>query len=158
MRSDRPTRGSGGALAALETIAAFGLFVMMMVTVVDVGGRYLFRAPLRAGFELTEYLMGLLVFVALPLVSLARSHVRITLLDGILGPRATRLRDRAVGVVSGAVCLLVAWSLARLAARMGAYGDGTQTLGLPLAPLAWIMVASLVVSALVVMIQPFLRR
>jgi TRAP-type C4-dicarboxylate transport system permease small subunit len=131
---------------------------MMMVTVVDVTGRYVFNAPLRAGFELTEYLMGVLVFLALPLVSARGEHVRISLLDSRFGEKARALRDRLVGLCTGLVCLLIAWPLAMLALRMASYGDGTQTLGIALAPLAFFMVASLVLSGVVMAIAPFMKR
>lgn len=131
---------------------------MMMVTVVDVTGRYVFNAPLRAGFELTEYLMGVLVFLALPLVSARGEHVRISLLDSRLGETARVLRDRLVGLCTALVCLLIAWPLATLALRMASYGDGTQTLGLALAPLAFFMVASLALSGVFMAIAPFLKR
>lgn len=131
---------------------------MMMVTVVDVTGRYVFNAPLPAGFELTEYLMGVLVFLALPLVSAKGDHVRISLLDNRFGVAARSLRDRLTGLCAAVVCLLIAWPLAALAIRMASYGDGTQTLGIPLAPLAFFMVASLAFSALALAIAPFLKR
>jgi len=131
---------------------------MMMVTVVDVAGRYFFSAPLQGGFELTEYLMGVLVFLALPLVSAKGEHVRISLLDSRFGERSRRVRDRVVGVCTCLVCLLIAWPLAMLGVRMASYGDGTQTLGVPLAPLAFFMVASLVAAGLAMAIAPFLRR
>lgn len=131
---------------------------MMMVTVVDVTGRYVFNAPLQGGFELTEYLMGLLVFLALPLVSAKGEHVRISLLDSRFGERARVVRDRIVGSCAGLVCVLIAWPLAALGMRMASYGDGTQTLGMPLAPLAFFMVASLVLSGAAMAIAPFLKR
>ena len=130
----------------------------MMVTVVDVAGRYFFNRPLPAGFELTEYLMGVLVFLALPLVSATGDHVRISLLDSRFGERARLLRDRVTGVLAGLVCMVIAWPLGTLATRMASYGDGTQTLGIPLAPLAFFMVASLGLSGLVMAVAPFLKR
>ena len=141
-----------------DWIAAAGLFAMMMVTVVDVVGRYLFRAPLVASFELTEYLMGVLVFLALPLVSLRGDHIRIGLIDGLLAAGARRRLERAVGLVAGAVCALVAWQVLILAGRMSGYGDSTQTLRIPLAPLAYFIAASLAVSGVLLALRPFFRR
>jgi TRAP-type C4-dicarboxylate transport system permease small subunit len=131
---------------------------MMMVTVVDVVGRYVFNAPLPAGFELTEYLMGVLVFLALPLVSVRGEHVRISLFDSRLGAAAKRRRDHVLGIVAASACVLVAWPVVQLGIRMGGYGDGTQTLGIPLAPLAFFIAASLVVSGMILALTPFLRR
>jgi TRAP-type C4-dicarboxylate transport system permease small subunit len=144
--------------SSADWIAAAGLFAMMMVTVVDVVGRYLFRAPLMASFELTEYLMGLLVFLALPLVSLRGDHIRIGLIDRFLGEGVTRVRDRAIGLLAGAVCGVLAWRVIVLAGRIAAYGDGTQTLRIPLAPLAYFVGASLALSGALLVLRPFLRR
>lgn len=145
-------------IAILDGIAAVGLFAMMATTVVDVIGRYVFNRPLPASYEVTEYLMGLLVFLALPVVTLRGEHVRITLIDARLGPRATALRDRVLGAVAAVVCATLAWGVIVLAARMATYGDGTQTLGLPLAPLAAVVAASLIACGAIVAIRPFLRR
>jgi TRAP-type C4-dicarboxylate transport system permease small subunit len=150
--------GAGRWSVAADWIAAAGLFAMMMVTVVDVVGRYVFRAPLVASFELTEYLMGLLVFLALPLVSMRGDHIRIGLLDRHLGSTWKRIRDRAAGLLAGAVCGLLAWRVIVLAARLAGYGDSTQTLRIPLAPLAFFIGASLAVSGVLLALRPFLRR
>ena len=144
--------------SSADWIAAAGLFAMMMVTVVDVAGRYLFRAPLVASFELTEYLMGLLVFLALPIASLRGEHIRIGLLDKFLAPSAQRLRDRALGLLAGAICAAVAWRVIALAVRTAGYGDSTQTLRIPLAPLAYFIGASLALSGVLLALRPFLRR
>jgi TRAP-type C4-dicarboxylate transport system permease small subunit len=121
-------------------------------------GRYVFNAPIPAGFELTEYLMGLLVFLALPLVSSRGDHVRISLLDGRLPPAVRAVRDKAVAFVAALVCLSVAWPVAALGVRMAAYHDGTQTLGIPLAPLAFFIAVSLVLSAVLLALRPFMKR
>lgn len=153
-RDHQSPRGSRFPLA--EWCAAAGLFGMMMVTVVDVIGRYLFHAPLQASFELTEYLMSVLLFVALPLVSLRGEHVRITLIDDHLAPAARGWRDRATGLLAGLVCAVLGWRVAVLGLRLAEYGDTTQSLRLPLAPLAFFAALSLALSALILAIRPFL--
>ena len=149
---------AGRRLAPVEWLAALGLFGMMLVTVVDVVGRYVFRAPLPASFELTEYIMGVLVFLALPLVSLRDEHVRITLIDGRLRPQTLRGRNQAMGLLAALVSAVLAWRVGLLGFRLAEYGDGTQSLGLPLAPLAFFIATSLGLSALVLAIRPFVRR
>ena len=44
----------------LGCVSAVVLFLMMMVTAVDVIGRYLFNTPLAGGFELTEMMLAAL--------------------------------------------------------------------------------------------------
>jgi len=132
-----------------EVAAAAALFVMMAVTVIDVIGRYVFRMPLPASFELTEYLMGLLVFIAAPLAAQRGENIRITLFDRFLPPAVLRAREVAFGVLAAAVILGIAWRVAVLAGQMRGYGDSTQTLRIPLAPLGYFIAASLALTALI---------
>ena len=48
---------------ALGVTSATVLFLMMMITAVDVIGRYVFNKPLAGGFEITEMLLAALIFV-----------------------------------------------------------------------------------------------
>ena len=68
--------------AALGIAASVILFLMMLLTFVDVVARYLFNWPLRGGFELTELMLLVLIFAGLPLVSHADEHVTMDFIDG----------------------------------------------------------------------------
>ena len=53
------------------------IFVMMVVTTIDVIGRDVFNLPLFGAFEMTEILMGLVIFAGMPLDhGGARAHHR----------------------------------------------------------------------------------
>ena len=65
----------------LGAISATVLFVMMMITAIDVAGRYLFNKPLAGGFELTEMMLAALIYCGLPLVSKRREHIVIDTFD-----------------------------------------------------------------------------
>ena len=52
--------------------AAVLLFAMMVLTFVDVWGRYFFNSPVPGGFEVTELMMAALIFAGLPLATGAR--------------------------------------------------------------------------------------
>ena len=62
---------------ALGLIAATELFCLMLLTCVDVIGRYFFSSPVAGGFEITEMLLAGLIFSALPLVTLRGEHVTV---------------------------------------------------------------------------------
>ena len=147
MEPDR-TQPAGGTLARIgDAAAGFGLFVMMAVTVVDVIGRYVFRMPLPASFELTEYLMGLLVFMAVPLAAQRDENIRINLFDRFMPRAVIRIREVTFNLLAAGVALGIGWRVHVLANQMRGYGDSTQTLHVPLAPLAYFMAASLAVTA-----------
>ena len=64
------------------------LFGLMVLTTVDVIGRYIFNWPLRGAFEITELLLLTLIFAGLPLVSRADEHVTLDFIDTAARPSA----------------------------------------------------------------------
>jgi TRAP-type C4-dicarboxylate transport system permease small subunit len=95
----------------LGTVAAVVLFAMMALTFVDVTGRKLFSRPVYGAYELTEFLMGMLIFCALPLVTAREGHVTIDVLDHLLPASLARWQRGIVGLVSTGALALIAWRL-----------------------------------------------
>jgi len=118
----------------------------MMVMVSDVAGRYLFNQPLRGAYEITEFLMCVMVFGALPLVSLWSRQVEASLLSDV-APRATLLLRWFGGVLSVLVfgyLAMLTWNYGDQLARQNA-----QSLfgGIPRAPFAYYMAVLCLVTA-----------
>ncbi len=136
-------------VGGLGATAAIILFMLMMVTAVDVAGRYLFSKPLPGGFELTEMMLAALIYCGLPLVSLSRGHIVIDTLDPFFPPAFKRGLD----IVADLVCVVtlggIGWLIFRRAMRVAEYGDTTSVLRLPLAPLAYLMAAMIVATAII---------
>jgi TRAP-type C4-dicarboxylate transport system permease small subunit len=133
----------------LGVVSATVLFLMMMVTTVDVIGRYLFNRPLAGGFELTEMMLAALIYCGLPLVSKRREHIVIDTFDAFMSRAVKRFLD----VVADVVCFLalsgIGYLIFRRAARVAEYGDTTSVLKLPLAPVAYLMGVMIVTAALI---------
>lgn len=147
--------------AALGVLVATVLFGMMVLTCVDVFGRYLFSRPVPGALEIVEILMGATVFLALPLVTLREEHVTADVLDALTPDWMLRLQHVTAYVLSAAVCGVLAWRLALRAARMLGYGDTTAVLKITLHPLAWLMSAMMALTALVFLLlalRPPVRR
>ena len=138
---------------ALETllgaISGAVLFVMMMITAVDVAGRYLFSKPLAGGFELTEMMLAALIYCGLPLVSKRREHIVIDTFDTFM----SRPVKRGFDMLADAVCTValagLSWLLFRRAIRVAEYGDTTSVLKLPLAPVVYLMAVMITVAAVI---------
>ena len=123
----------------LEAVIMLCLIAMTGVTVVDVVGRYFFGVPLRGGYEISELLMGLTVFAALPLATRAESHLTIGLLTDRLQGGALRVHRIVILIVTVGSLAFVAW-------RMGVQADilerseaASGSLQLPLWPVARVM-------------------
>ncbi len=143
---------AGGWLAGAIVLA------MMVLTVADVAGRYLFAAPVPGAFELTQVMLALLIFAALPLVGWRGGHVTITLTDRWFPAAAARLRDRLVALVAAAVAGVMAWRLAVLAGRLAEYGDQFEFIGIPRAAIAWPVSVLCGLSALALLARAVLPR
>ncbi|ATG48242.1 TRAP transporter small permease [Celeribacter ethanolicus] len=132
----------------LMGLAAFLLLALMAVTGIDVIGRYLFNAPLSGAFELTELLLGALVFVALPLVSRAGAHVEVDLLVSVVPRAVSRVMGRMAAIVSAVVLAFFAWRLAVLGITQVTDGARSVSMGVPLAPFAFLGALTCLVAAL----------
>lgn len=130
-------------------LAAVALFAIMWLTLVDVTGRKFFSHSVPGGLEMTEILMVIVIFGALPLVSWRSEHVVFDTLDAFIPERLKRLQARAVHLVCAFTFGFMGRLLLMRAERFAEYGDITIHLQLPLAPVAWIMAALLFLTALV---------
>lgn len=121
----------------LEGVVALSLMLMMLVTAVDVVGRYFFNTPLSGGIEIIELTLAVVVFGAYPLVTWRRAHICIDLLDDYVPVAWVRLREIAISLISAAALGLVAYKVWQLAGRALSYGDETDVLAIPTAYLVY---------------------
>lgn len=132
---------------AVGVLPASILFVMMVLTFVNVFMRYVFRQPISGAFELMSYMLGLMVFLALILVAARSEHVRIGVLDGFLPVWLRRLRAVIVNLVMAAACAGLGWRFWLYGERLAGWSERTQMYGLPTGLLAKIMAASTLICA-----------
>ena len=134
---------------ALGVTSAVVLFLMMMITAVDVAGRYLFNRPIAGGFELTEILLAALIYCGLPLVSARREHIVIDTFDPLFSRQLKRGLDMVAEVVCAVALAGVGLLIFLRANRVAEYGDTTSVLKLPLAPVVYVMAVMITVAALI---------
>ncbi|WP_082781129.1 TRAP transporter small permease [Martelella sp. AD-3] len=143
------TDEEGGGLAAaspmsglvkkiIAWISAVFLCVMMVLTVIDVVGRYIFNAPLAGATEMTELLLSAVIFIGLPAATLDRDHVTVDFLTDRLNGGIERIRVPAIALLSAAIMAVVAWRLWLMGDQIAGYGGVTVSLHLPVAPLAYL--------------------
>ncbi|WP_108659149.1 TRAP transporter small permease [Acuticoccus kandeliae] len=127
--------------ALLIAIAGVLLMAMMLLTVVDVVGRYVFNSPVPGAFEATEIMLALAIFAGLPIVTARGDHVTVRLLVDRMpdGPRF--LLDRLVELVVAVLLAGAAYLLYQRGAALSRYGDATVLLHIPLAPVAYALMA-----------------
>jgi TRAP-type C4-dicarboxylate transport system permease small subunit len=138
-------------------LAGTALFAIMVLTFVDVGGRKFVDTSLPGALELTELLMVVVIFAALPLVSLRGEHVTFDSLDPLLPAGLRRVQQAVVDLACAALLAFVAWLMWDHAGKMAEYGDVTNRLRIPLYPFVYAMSVLGALSALVhvlLMVRP----
>jgi TRAP-type C4-dicarboxylate transport system permease small subunit len=135
--------------AVLGFAASAILFVLMMITFVDVVARYLFNFPLRGAFEITELMLLVLIFAGLPLVSHADEHVTMDFIDHMLPQPLLRALERLVHALCASVFLFLAWLVWLKAGKIAAYGDTTDVLRILVAPFVYFMTAMIALTGVV---------
>ena len=135
----------------LSVVAGAMILVMMVVTTIDVGGRYFFNTPLFGAFEITEILMGLVVFGGMPLTTAAREHITVNFLENALSARV-RCAQAAIGdIVCAGVTAVMTWRIFVRAQGLVEVGETTLLLGIGRGYIAYAM-AALLAATLVVFV------
>ena len=138
-------------------LATLALFAIMALTLVDVVGRKLFDHSLTGSLEVTEILMVVVIFAALPLVSLHGEHVVFDSLDHLMPSWLRRLQQGLVDLACAAALGGLAWLMGDKAVQMTGYGDTTAQLQLPMGPFVGLMAVLCGLTALVhllLLLQP----
>ncbi|MEF2482753.1 TRAP transporter small permease [Vibrio mimicus] len=116
----------------LGSLAALSLFLMMVVTFIDVMSRNILNAPILGATEMIEVLLAIMVFMAFPLVSWQEENICVDLLDNYFPNKWIGLRQIIINLICACSLILVAITNWKLAERSLKYEEVTEILELPL--------------------------
>ncbi|HLR78098.1 MAG TPA: TRAP transporter small permease [Burkholderiaceae bacterium] len=139
----------------LDCSAALILFGLMLLTCIDVIGRYVFNRPLVGATELTEIFLALAIFSAMPVITWRQGHIVVDLIDTFLPSRALRVLTWISTALVATSLYFVAARIFELGARDLRRGIKTDFLHLPtgwfieaIAVLSWVAAIGLVIQAI----------
>jgi TRAP-type transport system small permease protein len=116
------------------TLAGLALFAIMALTFFDVAGRKIVSQSITGSLEMTELLMVVVIFAALPLVSLKGEHVVFDSLDSHIPPLARRIQHSLVHLLCAGGLLALGWLMIQTGNDFAANGDTTAQLAIRKAP------------------------
>lgn len=111
-------------------LCGVALFTIMALTFFDVGGRKFLSQSITGSLELTELLMVVVIFCALPLVTLRGEHVTFDSLDSFLPTAFKRLQTHAVNFICGAAMLALGYLMWHTGLDFEGAGETTAQLGI----------------------------
>lgn len=120
----------------LQWLTGSLLVVLMLLTFVDVIGRYFLGQPVPGGHVLVQCLVCLLVFTGLPLVVLDDEHLRVRLLDRRMTPGQRKWRDFGVKIVIVVALAVLAGQMFWQTAYFSGNGEYFESIRIPVSWMA----------------------
>ena len=124
-------------LKILSVICGLMMFTLVAFTFTDVVGRYGFNAPIFGGVDLVEYIMGLLVFSAIPLISAKNDHITVSLFDGAFRGKVRRVQQLYILVGSALVTGFIGLQIFNMAQYFVEIEEIGSMLDVPVAPVVF---------------------
>lgn len=116
----------------LNMIASVTLFALMVITCVDVFGRYVLNIPLTGSTELTEMALCVLVFSVFPVNAWRNEYIVVDMLDRFTSPIVHLLRTVLLNVIGAIALYFLGSRIMTLALRSLDYGERSEYLSIPL--------------------------
>ncbi len=139
----------------VETLIVVLVAFMVALTFCDVIGRRLFGRPIYGANDVTEHLMGLMIFAGLPIVTAAGAHLTVDLFDKLLDRPAFRIWKVVVAIVTASILGLIAWLFWQHALNAGQIKEVSQALRIPRQPIYFYFAASCALSAFAALVTLF---
>jgi TRAP-type C4-dicarboxylate transport system permease small subunit len=118
----------------VNSIAAAFLFILMLLTCSDVILRYLFNKPIMGSFELTEFIMAIIVSFSLANCALQKGHVRVDLVVFMLPKRVQGIMNSIANVAFLGLFVLITWRIVPRAMQMIEVNQVGLITRIPVAP------------------------
>ena len=123
--------GLSASIRALEWVSSVLLLAMMLLTFVDVLGRYVFAQPVFGGTEILSAMLALSVFAGLGITNARDDHIVLELFDSHVRRLLGGIYDVLIQGFSIAAMALIAYVLAVAAVEAWHYDARSYVLGIP---------------------------
>jgi TRAP-type transport system small permease protein len=141
------------ALRLLALGAGVALLGLLGLVIFDVVMRYVLRLPFLGAYEMSELLMVLIVFLALPYCAATGGHVAVDVLAPILDRPGFRWLNVLTHLAGALLMAVIAWQGMLYAFGSAARGEATNMLGIPKQPFELVTAACAALFAIVLLVQ-----
>jgi len=146
-------RGLSPLTTVVGNIGAGTIAVMMLLTVGDVVARRLFNQPILGAYELSEFMLVIVVFFTMASCESRRGHITIGLLVSGLRQRAQNVIDSVMYVFFLVMFCLFTWRLFLYAMQEWRRGLISAVLGVPIFPFIFVAALGCALLSLVVLMH-----
>jgi len=140
-------------LRVLALGAGVALLGLLGLVLFDVVMRYLLRLPFLGAYEISELLMVLIVFLALPYCAATGGHVAVDVLAPILDRPGLRWLNAIIHLAGAALMAAIAWQATLYAIVSAQRGEATNMLRIAKYPFELVTAACAALFALVLLVH-----
>jgi TRAP-type C4-dicarboxylate transport system permease small subunit len=137
----------------LLVVGQIALVMMVGLTVTDVFLRYVFNRPILGSYELTEFMMAILVFSTIGYTMAVKGHVVVDLVFSQLPQRARDILECVTSFIAFILFAIVGWRNALQAVTAWQRNDVTAELFIPISPFVLFVAIGIAVLSLVLFVQ-----
>jgi TRAP-type transport system small permease protein len=123
----------------LAYIGAFTLFLMMCLTMTDVVGRCLFNRPVVGAFELTEFMVLVIIFAFLAYAQAYKVHINVDLFVRFIPKKLKIYIEILNHIACLAIMILITWMGYEKALEIMEAGEASPNLTLPSHPFVFFL-------------------
>jgi TRAP-type C4-dicarboxylate transport system permease small subunit len=124
----------------LAALSALALGVMMMISVIDVGGRYFFLRPLNGAFELVSMTLVIASTLGVGYCELLKGQIRITVFTDMTKGKLKEAFNILTYFISMIAVGLVSWlAFVRVSENFGVVRAVSDNLAIPYWPFMFLM-------------------
>ena len=134
----------------LKVIGAIALTVMMLLTVVDVVGRF-FKNPIFGSVELVGFLATIVIATALPYTYKVDGHVGVEILVRLLSQKAQIIIDIFTRTLTLVLFCLVTWQMFLYAEDIYKTGEVSMNLEFPIYYIIYLLAFGLLIFSITIM-------
>ncbi|MFH1124968.1 MAG: TRAP transporter large permease subunit [Pseudomonadota bacterium] len=138
---------------SINGVGVTALTLMMLLTAADVLLRYIFDSPITGSYELSEFMMAVLVAFGLAYTAVHKGHINVDLLISKAGPRSQAVINTITALLGVGFFALMAWRIILYAEKIRVDGYTSQSLAIPIYPFVYIVGIGCAILVLVLVIH-----
>lgn len=136
-----------------QLLAGFILVAMVVITAIDVAGRYFFNAPLKGTVEIAQVLLVAIIFFGITQTGILKRHVTVDILVPHLSARRQAASAILTTIMGVGILSLIGWRNVISALHARGMGATTDLMNIPEYPFRFIIAFGAFLFALALLPQ-----
>jgi TRAP-type C4-dicarboxylate transport system permease small subunit len=133
----------------MDHIAGWGIVATMVLVIVNILLRVIFKSPIQGVYEYVGYLTAAVIGFAIAFCALQKAHIAIDILAEKLGKRVQNIVDSAAGGIILVFLSFCCYQVLMYANKVMTSGEVSATAHVPFYPFIFMVAAGLSVLCLV---------